>query len=131
MNYFRRWLALWYMFPLLAAFLCGCGRACSAADSSAVPAYEIKISPKDLARFEASGFNNDTVPVTFIAGGHTYEHARLRTRGEWARGWPKKCLKVFFDKDQQFNHQRCINLNSAWRDPAFMRELLAYHVYAR
>jgi spore coat protein H len=130
MNGSREQFGFYFVAMLLVA-LCGCGPTSTVADSNAHPAYEIKISPKDLVRFEGSGFSNDTVPVTFIAGTNTYDKARLRTRGAWARGWPKKSLKVFFDKEQQFEHQRCLNLNSAWRDPAFIRELLAYHVYAR
>src|SRR5205085_6046486 len=39
-------------------------------------------------------------------------------------------LKIFFEHEKLFNGQRCLNLNSAWRDPAFVRETLAYHVYA-
>src|SRR4051794_1317720 len=89
---------------LLAALLCACTRAGSAADTNLLRTYEVKISPKDLAHFEANGYSNETVPVTFVADGNTYEHARLRTRGDWARGWPKKSLKIFFEKEHQFEH---------------------------
>src|SRR4029079_12492100 len=101
------------------------------AQSNVVRTYELKMNRNDLSRVERSDFSNDTVPLTFIADGKTYDHARVRSRGAWARGWPKKALKIFFEKEHQFEHQRCLNLNSAWRDPVFMREWLAYYVYAR
>ena len=55
---------------------------------------------------------------------------KVRLRGDWARTWPKKCLKIFFDKQTLFEGQDRINLNSGWRDPAFVREPLAYQIYA-
>lgn len=39
-------------------------------------------------------------------------------------------LKIFFEKDTDFEGQRVLNLNSNWRDPAFIREQLAYQIYA-
>jgi len=51
-------------------------------------------------------------------------------RGQWSRSWPKKSLKISFPDGKLFQGQRTLNLNSAWRDPAFVREPLAYHVYA-
>ena len=80
---------------------------------------------------ENSAFSDQTYPITFLENGQTYENARIRYRGAWARGWPKKPLKVFFAKDHRFHGQRCIDLNSGWRDPAFIREILAYEMFAR
>ena len=36
----------------------------------------------------------------------------------------------FFDRAKPFQGHHSLNLNSAWRDPALVREALAYHVYA-
>ncbi len=120
---------------VLVTVFCCCGRSsvrqeAAAAEAEGVRAYEIKVSRNDLDRVE-QGYSNETVPVTFVADGKAYEHARLRARGAWSRGWPKKALKIFFEKENQFEHQRCLNLNSAWRDPAFFREWLSYYVFAR
>jgi spore coat protein H len=81
-------------------------------------------------KLERSPLSNETYPATFVADGEVYERVRVRYRGDWARSWPKKSLKVFFRDDKLFNGHGCVNLNSAWRDPAFVREPLAYHVYA-
>jgi spore coat protein H len=70
------------------------------------------------------------VPATFSAGGQVYDHVRVRYRGDWARGWPKKPLKVFFSTNKPFEGRLRLNLNSGWRDPAFVRECLAYRIYA-
>ena len=88
------------------------------------------MAPKDLAQLERDPYSNDTYPATFVADGEVYDGVKVRFRGAWARSWPKKPFKMIFDHDKPFNSQRCLNLNSGWRDPAFVRETLAYHVYA-
>jgi spore coat protein H len=55
---------------------------------------------------------------------------QIRYRGAWARTWPKRPLKIFFASGHEFQGNHCLNLNSAWRDPAMIREPLAYRVYA-
>jgi len=95
-----------------------------------VPLYELKMDPKDLRIMERNAHSDNTHPATFVAEGHDYGYVRVRFRGEWARSWPKKPLKIFFTRDKPFHGHRSLNLNSAWRDPAFIRESLAYHIYA-
>src|SRR5205085_8764154 len=97
---------------------------------STLPFYDLKMNARDLVRLEQTAFSNGTCPATFIANGMTYEGVKVRFRGQWARTWPKKPLKVFFDHDHLFQERRCLNLNSGWRDPAFIRETLAYDIYA-
>jgi spore coat protein H len=97
---------------------------------SKLPFYELKIEPRDLMALERSAFSNQTVPGTFIANGEVYDRVRVRYRGSWARSWPKKPVKIFFNKEKPFEGQHCLNLNSEWRDPALVREHLAYHVFA-
>ena len=100
------------------------------APKSLLPVYELKINPKDLASLDRNPFSNDIHPATFLANGVAYEGVRVRFRGQWARTWPKRPFKIFFDHAQLFEGQRTLNLNSGWRDPAFIRETLAYRVYA-
>ncbi len=95
-----------------------------------LPTYHVEIAPSDLRGLAESAYTDGTRPIRFMAGGTVFEGARLRHRGQWARGWPKKPLKVFFDAEQRFHGHRSLNLNSGWRDPAFVREVLAYHVFA-
>lgn len=94
-----------------------------------LPLYQVEITPADLRALGASAFSNETRPIRFLSQGKAYEGARIRHRGEWARGWPKRPLKIFFDPDDRFHGHKSINLNSGWRDPAFVREALAYHVF--
>jgi spore coat protein H len=95
-----------------------------------LPLYELKIAPKDLQALEQNPRSNDTRPATLIANGELYEQVKVRYRGAYARSWPKKPLKVFFNDNQPFQGQPRLNLNSGWRDPAFVRETLAYEIYA-
>jgi spore coat protein H len=91
--------------------------------------YEIRIDPKELRALERNPDSDETHPATFIAHGLIYTNVQIRFRGEWARSWPKKPFKIFFSRSQPFQGHHSLNLNSAWRDPAYVRETLAYHVY--
>ncbi|MBI3417779.1 MAG: CotH kinase family protein [Verrucomicrobia bacterium] len=95
-----------------------------------LPLYELKMDPKDVAALERNPDSGETHPATFIADGEVYPNVQVRFRGEWARSWPKKPLKIFFSRAKPFQGHHSLNLNSAWRDAAFVRETLAYHVYA-
>jgi spore coat protein H len=83
-----------------------------------------------LEGMERNTFSNETQPAAFTAGGRVYDPVKVRYRGAWARSWPKKPLKIFFEKGKEFEGNHCLNLNSGWRDPALFREVLAYQVYA-
>lgn len=95
-----------------------------------LPIYELKIEPKAFASLDANPASNETQPASFIADGVTYENVRVRYRGDWARSWPKKPFKIRFNDDKLFQGRHSLNLNSAWRDAAFVRETLAYHIYS-
>jgi len=99
------------------------------AQNSRLPQYELTMAAADLQALELDPFSNNTHPATFSAGGKTYTRVKVRVRGSWSRTWPKKSLKILFDHNQPFEERRSLNLNSAWRDPAFIREPLAYAVY--
>src|ERR1051326_3759682 len=48
---------------------------------SKLPAYELKVIPRDLPRFEQSASSNETVPAIFRYDGQSYD-IRLRYRGD-------------------------------------------------
>ena len=100
------------------------------APGSKLPLYELRMEPKDLLELERSAYSNKTFPATFTAEGVAYGPIQVRYRGAYARSWPKKPLKLIFTKDKPFDGHRHLNLNSGWRDPALIREHLAYHVYS-
>ncbi len=94
-----------------------------------LPVYHLLMQPGALRSLESRAFSNDLWPAVFVADGEVYEGVRVRHRGAWARTWGKKPLKVVFPRTHPFGKVRRINLNSGWRDPAFIRECLAYEVY--
>ena len=96
-----------------------------------VRTYELTVPQRDLQSVESGGLGNRTVPVVFRSDGHDYKGTELRVRGSWARTWPKKALKIVFDKEDRFSGHHAVNLNSGWRDPSFVREPLAYYVFSR
>ncbi|HEX7859205.1 MAG TPA: CotH kinase family protein [Verrucomicrobiae bacterium] len=96
---------------------------------SKLPIYEIKIAPAHIEQMDMNPRGEQTYPATFTANGVAYENVKIRYRGQWGRTWPKKPLKIFFNDDKQFDDQKRLNLNSSFRDPSFIRETVAYHVY--
>jgi spore coat protein H len=96
----------------------------------ALPVYELRIAPDDLSKLQQEPRSDVRHPARFVAEGQEYT-VTVRYRGDWARSWPKKPLKIFFEKDKPFHGQHALNLNSNWRDPAFVREQLAYHIFSR
>jgi hypothetical protein len=82
------------------------------ASSVKLPVYELLMDPKSLADLERSAFSKTTQPARFLVEGEAYDRVRVRYRGAWARSWPKKPLKIFFDKEKPFGGQSRINLNS-------------------
>lgn len=88
------------------------------------------MDPAEVLAWERRPDSNDLHPAHLIVENHDYGYVRVRFRGEWARSWPKKPIKILFKRDRPFLAHRSVNLNSGWRDPAFVRETLAYHLYA-
>ena len=93
------------------------------------PVYHILISSTNLQRLDNNPSSDDFVEATFVHDGAVYDAISVRYRGAWARSWAKKSWKIKFNKGHYFEDQRTINLNSCFRDPAFMREKLAYDVF--
>src|SRR5688500_16637165 len=96
---------------------------------SRLPIYDIKMKASDLELMDMNPRAEEMYPATFTANGTVYENVKIRYRGQWARTWPKKPLKIFFNEDKPFEGQKRLNLNSSFRDPSFIRETLAYHIY--
>ena len=99
------------------------------AATSRLPVYELEISIEEWEKLQRNPHSDERHPAKFTAGGKEYS-VEVRYRGDWARTWPKKPLKIFFEKDKDFDGQHVLNLNPNWRDPAFIREQLAYQIYA-
>ena len=95
-----------------------------------LPRYELTMAPQDLAALEGGDYQNSTHPASFQSEGVDQGRVQVRVRGQWSRSWPKKSLKIIFDEAHPFNERHSLNLNSGWRDPAFVREVLAYHLYS-
>src|SRR5215210_7763874 len=81
------------------------------AATSQLPIYELSVSAEEWEKLRRAPRSDDRHPAKFIAGGREYS-ADVRYRGAWARTWPKKALKIFFEKDNDFEGQHTLNLNS-------------------
>ncbi len=93
------------------------------------PVYHLLISEANFQWLNDHIYSDDLVEATFVHNGIVYDGIGVRYRGAWARSWTKKSWKLKFNKGHYFEGQRTLNLNSCWRDPAFMREKVAYDVF--
>ncbi len=101
-----------------------------ALSQSKLPIYQLTMATEDLGGLEDGSYSNNPRPATFTCDGVEHRGVQVRVRGQWSRGWPKKSLKILFADAQPFQRRHSLNLNSGWRDPAFVREVLAYHIYS-
>jgi spore coat protein H len=97
--------------------------------STRLPLYHLLLDRRALGELDGNPGSNRLWPATLIASGEVYDRVQVRYRGAWARTWPKKSWKVIFPRDHPLGKHRRLNWNSAWRDPAFIREPLAYEIY--
>jgi hypothetical protein len=120
-------------FAMISTVIAGPRGLLQAADSSPaaaapLPVYELTLGQDEWEKLRRAPRSEERHPAKFAASGMEYS-VGVRYRGDWARTWLKKPLKIFFEKDKDLDGQRVLNLNSNWRDPAFIREQLAYHIY--
>jgi len=99
---------------------------------SKLPVYFMTIPT--LASINPSSDNYH--PATFVYQGNVYENVGVRYRGGTARSYPKKCLKVRFNKGDLFtgsfdNALKSINLQAMWADKSYLREKLAYDMFKK
>jgi len=95
-----------------------------------LPIEWIFISPANKAILDANPHSDETVPATFVDDkGRVYYHVQVRYRGAWARSWPKKCWKIYFNKGNDFDGHIRLNLNSNYNDRLLMREHLSYEAF--
>ena len=95
---------------------------------SPLPVYQLWLEETTWQSVQDQPYADTTRWATFVHESNVYP-VRVRCRGAFARGWPKKCFKVFFENSDGFRDQDRINLNSAYRDVAYVREPLAYSIY--
>jgi len=119
----RRWPRVGSLVPNFAFYV-----SKKEADSS-VPVYSLFMQASDIRALHRRSHSNDIVPVTLVYQGKVFDYLKMRIRGAYARTWPKKAYKIFFHRDQLFRGRSRVNLNSGWRDPAMVREVLAYKIY--
>jgi hypothetical protein len=74
-------------------------------------------------------WSDNYYPATFIYQGRVYENVGVRYRGQTSRSYPKKCLKVRFNKGDLFStffdEVKSIDLNAMWADKSYLREKLS------
>ncbi len=74
-------------------------------------------------------------PGTYRSGvlvdpdGRAYRSVGVKFRGETACSYPKKPLRVRFNKGDQFEGQSRLNFNAGWNDKSMLREQFAFDLF--
>ncbi len=81
-------------------------------------------------------WSDNYVPATFIYQGRVHENVGVRYRGQTSRSYPKKSLKVRFNKGDLFasffdDELKSIDLQAMWADKAFLREKLSNDMFKK
>ncbi len=96
--------------------------------SAAVPTIDLQMSTGAIEQLESKKVSNETVAASLTTEGTTNIPVKVRNRGRWSRSWDKTPLKVFVPTNA-IPGRSCFNLNSTYRDPSWIRERLAFHIY--
>jgi hypothetical protein len=96
--------------------------------ASTLPIYEVEIAEDDLVALTEDITAEDYVPCVFRHNGETFG-AEIRFRGNISRFQNKKNWKIRFPRDDLFEDQRAVNLQSMGIDPSMLRDRVSYWVY--
>jgi spore coat protein H len=104
----------------------------SAADASAqIPRFTVDISRSDSASlFSRDQFSNEFLPARITYGQTTWDSAAIRFKGRSNRYFAKKSYRLKFPAKQHFHGAHQINLHSMYTDKSFLREKLAWDLFA-
>lgn len=96
-----------------------------------VPQFHITISPEDSTRLVTRDeFSNESLPAKVEYGGKTWTGASIRFKGRSTRYFPKKSYRLKFPSHEEFQGARQINLHAMYSDKSFLREKLAWDLFA-
>ncbi|MBI5021456.1 MAG: CotH kinase family protein [Ignavibacteriales bacterium] len=75
-------------------------------------------------------FSDSLLPASFENQGNYWNDAQIRFKGHSTRYYPKKSYRIKFNKNNLFQNMQSINFNAMYTDKSYLREKLAWELYA-
>jgi len=91
--------------------------------------YYIYCDKSELDNIYENAQEDIYIDISIKYSGIEWSDTRMRIRGDGSREYPKKSLKIKFDKDIFENGNDVLNLNSEWTDPTYVRQFLATKLF--
>jgi spore coat protein H len=105
--------------------------AAAASGWAQLPEMRITIGQRDSAElYSRDMFDNTFVPAAVEFHGTSWNDVGLRFKGRSHRYYPKKSFRLKFPDDHPFNGAQAVNLHSLYSDKSFIREKLAWILFA-
>lgn len=96
-----------------------------------LPQYSATLTSSDYQiLFTRDIFSDSTIPVVFSSVDSTWTDTQIRFKGTTTRYYPKKSYRIKFSGAHPFGSMRQINFNSMYTDKSFIREQLAWDLFA-
>lgn len=96
---------------------------------SALPVYELSLSPQNLATMRKDVFSDEYVDADFSYAGELYPDIGVRFRGESSRIYNKMSWRVNFKGSKPFEGRDKLNTKAMVADPSLIRECLATYIF--
>lgn len=113
---------------------CSPGRQCiQGVCLEALRGWDLEIAPEDWQELYSHPYEDREQPCALVVDGVRYaEGCTVRVRGGTSRDFPKKSLRIKFDKGAAHpGFGRRINLRAEYNDFSYLRTWLGYEVFRR
>ena len=99
--------------------------------SAQIPRYNITISKAvEESLRTRDPFSDNYLPAKFDYNDTIWSDVKVRYKGHANRYFPKKPIRVRFSKKHLFQKALDLNLNSMYTDKSFLREKIAWDLFA-
>ena len=96
-----------------------------------IPQYNVTMTPSDYnLLYTRDIFSDSLLPATFEYQGTYWNNAKIRLKGHSTRYYSKKGYRVKFASTNLFQGLGQINFNAMYTDKSFLREKLAWDLFA-
>lgn len=120
----------WFLAACISLFFSACSQA-KPKEPDAVNRYDIYCAAEDFDRIYTDWKTESYISVVLKYKGETYQHLKMRLRGDSSREYDKKSLKIKPDGALLPDGKSSINLNAEYKDKSMIRQALASNLFQR
>lgn len=100
-------------------------------ESSPLNRYDLYCNAEDFEKIYTDWKTEIYIPVVLKYKGETYQHLKMRLRGDSSKEYPKKSLKIKPDGVLLPDGKSSINLNAEYKDKSMVRQALSSNLFQR